>query len=448
MGLSAIDSEKTFTDEQIMQTSQEDTSTKKRGIFSRIGGRLGRTADSLTPKELSDKIGGDFFAKAGSSVGGVADFSPSQMMTDFVRQKLQSRRSLPTEDIGGQISQEEAMSIRGLDDETAKMSGMSPEQLEKAKGGLSLAINDLMANALSEIGIDPEKMMPMLSTTFKDDEQLPAIYKASIGQDETIEPEEQKQQKSFLSMFASGAGKFADLLTPKGISDKIGPDFFERQGSNLDQIPPKLGKVLGGAIDFANPTGISDMIGGDFFANQGENIGQQLSTAPLKLIESLMPSGLSEIFKFSPTTKEKEESLQQKKAKESTNGITISNEKSKGSLVEKNDEILLLPVRLNESFEAFGVITDKFINSFNPIVEQLDNTVTRLENLPALQIQLDTRVGPVEVILNGASLLKSFEESIQNKILAAIAEQFNRMSPDIAGNQKDPELYSSPRMRS
>jgi len=81
-------------------------------------------------------------------------------------------------------------------------------------------------------------------------------------------------------------------------------------------------------------------------------------------------------------------------------------------------------------------VTTKFITNFNPLINQLDNAVTRLEALPALQVQLDAKVGPVEVILNGIELLGAFEERIKGTILSAVSEQISKLVPNTDGSQK------------
>jgi TP901 family phage tail tape measure protein len=124
------------------------------------------------------------------------------------------------------------------------------------------------------------------------------------------------------------------------------------------------------------------------------------------------------------------------KASETANSTTLAAEKKAGNVQQVNNDIILLPQKLDESFRVFDSVTTKFITNFNPLINQLDNAVTRLEALPALQVQLDAKVGPVEVVLNGVELLNAFGDKIKGSILGAVAQQIAKLIPNADGSPK------------
>jgi hypothetical protein len=124
------------------------------------------------------------------------------------------------------------------------------------------------------------------------------------------------------------------------------------------------------------------------------------------------------------------------KASETANSTTLAAEKKAGNVQQVNNDIILLPQKLDESFRVFDSVTTKFITNFNPLINQLDNAVTRLEALPALQVQLDAKVGPVEVVLNGVELLNAFGDRIKSSILGAVAQQIAKLVPNADGSPK------------
>jgi hypothetical protein len=124
------------------------------------------------------------------------------------------------------------------------------------------------------------------------------------------------------------------------------------------------------------------------------------------------------------------------KASEAANSTTLASEQKAGNVQQINNDIILLPQKLDESFRVFDNVTNRFITQFNPLINQLDNAVTRLEALPALQVQLDAKVGPVEVILNGVELLGAFEDRIKGTILSAVSDQIAKLVPNADGSQR------------
>ena len=74
---------------------------------------------------------------------------------------------------------------------------------------------------------------------------------------------------------------------------------------------------------------------------------------------------------------------------------------------------------------SFKLASEALVTGFNPIVQSLNAAVDKLQNLPALQLQMETTVKPVEVILNGASIIANFQDGIREEIKVSIAQAIN-----------------------
>lgn len=57
---------------------------------------------------------------------------------------------------------------------------------------------------------------------------------------------------------------------------------------------------------------------------------------------------------------------------------------------------------------------------------QLNTAADKLATLPDLQVSLNANVGPVEVILNGGSIIENFGNEVRGEILAQVAAELNR----------------------
>jgi hypothetical protein len=416
------------------------------GITNRSEEVKSAISETLFPKDLGENLDvPNMFKKEIVKTEAKAPQERAIALEEFNRPLMAAQKLAA----GQNIIDQEGLALAQLDTDTARMFGIEPDALENYQSTVSGMMNPRMEQ------YDP------------------------FALSENIEPTPQKKQAGLFSKLGGFSGKIVDGIMPRAIGDIIGEDTMQKRGRGIGGM---LDKVAGAPSSFmrqmttsrskaASPIEpLAEENKGIEPTSQQQQAGlfSQLGGFSGKIVDGIMPRAIGDIIgdnaisekgsrlgggidnfisRASPFKSSREGSLRETQAREKTNGVTISNEKMKGSLVQNQDEILLLPNQLTESFEVFGVITEKFINNLNPIVEQLDKTVNRLENLPTLQIQLDTKVGPVEVVLNGAALLKSFEESIQSKILSAIAEHFNSITPDIGGNPKNRELYSFPKMR-
>lgn len=65
--------------------------------------------------------------------------------------------------------------------------------------------------------------------------------------------------------------------------------------------------------------------------------------------------------------------------------------------------------------------------AFTPIVNNLNLAAETLKTLPALTVSLDAKVGPVEVILNGANIINTFGEKMKGEILNAVSDKLRSM---------------------
>lgn len=68
-----------------------------------------------------------------------------------------------------------------------------------------------------------------------------------------------------------------------------------------------------------------------------------------------------------------------------------------------------------------------FSTVFDPILAGMNEVVEKLNALPTLQIQLDAKVGPVQVVLNGAEILSQFGERVKAEILTQVGEEIKKM---------------------
>jgi len=71
---------------------------------------------------------------------------------------------------------------------------------------------------------------------------------------------------------------------------------------------------------------------------------------------------------------------------------------------------------------SFKLASEALVTGFSPIVQSLNAAVDKLQNLPALQLQMETTVKSVEVILNGASIIANFQDEIRGEIKTSIAK--------------------------
>jgi len=87
------------------------------------------------------------------------------------------------------------------------------------------------------------------------------------------------------------------------------------------------------------------------------------------------------------------------------------------------------------NFEAVGTSFGAVINKFSPLVQQFQQAAEKIQALPSLQIALETKVGPVEVILNGASVLQEIGPKVLNDVMAEVGKRLQEFT-----NKGDPTL--------
>jgi len=97
---------------------------------------------------------------------------------------------------------------------------------------------------------------------------------------------------------------------------------------------------------------------------------------------------------------------------------------------------------LSQGANIFGENFSVAMQQFSLITQQMNQAADKLAALPELQIRLDANVGPVEVILNGASIISEFGQRVKSEILQAVGEKLTQMG--LTGNPtspiKDPSL--------
>ena len=76
----------------------------------------------------------------------------------------------------------------------------------------------------------------------------------------------------------------------------------------------------------------------------------------------------------------------------------------------------------------------------NQFAQQINTAADKLAALPDLQVNLDANVGPIEVILNGASIIAQFGEKIKGEILTEVSNQISKFAPNTDGSLNDPTL--------
>ncbi len=76
----------------------------------------------------------------------------------------------------------------------------------------------------------------------------------------------------------------------------------------------------------------------------------------------------------------------------------------------------------------------------NRFAQDITTAANKLANLPELQVRLDANVGPVEVILNGASVIAQFGEKVKGEILNAVSQEIAKIAPNTDGSISDPTL--------
>jgi hypothetical protein len=67
--------------------------------------------------------------------------------------------------------------------------------------------------------------------------------------------------------------------------------------------------------------------------------------------------------------------------------------------------------------DGIGAELALFTTNFKPLVEQLNSAATLLSDI---RIQVDANVGPIEVVLNGASIISQFGEKVKAEILEQV----------------------------
>ncbi len=91
---------------------------------------------------------------------------------------------------------------------------------------------------------------------------------------------------------------------------------------------------------------------------------------------------------------------------------------------------------LNEAATKF----EQIVPELNRFAQDITTAANKLANLPELQVRLDANVGPVEVILNGASVIAQFGEKVKGEILNAVAQEIAKIAPNTDGSISDPTL--------
>lgn len=91
---------------------------------------------------------------------------------------------------------------------------------------------------------------------------------------------------------------------------------------------------------------------------------------------------------------------------------------------------------LNEAATKF----EKIVPELNRFAQDVSTAADKLSNLPELQVSLDANVGPVEVILNGASVIAQFGEKVKAEILQVVAQEIAKIAPNTDGSISDPTL--------
>jgi hypothetical protein len=71
---------------------------------------------------------------------------------------------------------------------------------------------------------------------------------------------------------------------------------------------------------------------------------------------------------------------------------------------------------------VFTTAGDRFVNKINPLMASMQTLVQKLESLPAIQLQLDAKIGPVEVILNAGGL----SSIITREVMTQVADQVHK----------------------
>lgn len=75
----------------------------------------------------------------------------------------------------------------------------------------------------------------------------------------------------------------------------------------------------------------------------------------------------------------------------------------------------------------------------NVFADKISQAADKLSSLPELKVNLDAKVGTIDVVLNGGALMNSFGEKVKNDVLAAVAEKLKGLqTPD--GSLSDPRL--------
>jgi len=80
------------------------------------------------------------------------------------------------------------------------------------------------------------------------------------------------------------------------------------------------------------------------------------------------------------------------------------------------------------NFEAVGTSFGAVINKFSPLVQQFQQAAEKIQALPSLQIALETKVGPVEVILNGASILQEIGPKVLNDVMVEVGKRLQEFT--------------------
>ena len=91
---------------------------------------------------------------------------------------------------------------------------------------------------------------------------------------------------------------------------------------------------------------------------------------------------------------------------------------------------------LNEAASKFQEVAVPL----NQFAQQINTAADKLAALPDLQVNLDANVGPIEVILNGASIIAQFGEKIKGEILTEVSNQISKFAPNTDGSLNDPTL--------
>jgi len=82
----------------------------------------------------------------------------------------------------------------------------------------------------------------------------------------------------------------------------------------------------------------------------------------------------------------------------------------------------------------------KFRDGLLKTTKDLNKAADKLAGMPELKVQLDAKVGPVDVILNGASIISQFGNKVKDEILEAVGKRLEEFKKRLDGSEKNPDL--------